>query len=103
MLCVLQIWSSILVGVTPNMSLWRCILPMARLLGVRLALRLLTGTEGTLLNMVVSQSFMEDGADDAAGEELACQCRRCVTDPGLIPESGRTPGGGHSNLLQYFC
>ena len=103
MLCVLQIWSSILVGVTPNMSLWRCILPMARLLGVRLALRLLTGTEGTLLNMVVSQSFMEDGADDAAGEELACQCRRCVTDPGLIPESGRSPGGGHSNLLQYFC
>ena len=103
MVCVLQIWSSILVGVTPNMSLWCCILPMARLLGVRLALRLLTVTEGMLLNMVVSQSFTEDGADNAAGEELACQCRRCVTDPGLIPESGRSPGGGHGNLLQYFC
>ena len=24
-------------------------------------------------------------------------------DAGLIPESGRSPGGGHSNLLQYSC
>ena len=24
-------------------------------------------------------------------------------DVGLIPQSGRSPGGGHSNLLQYFC
>ena len=22
---------------------------------------------------------------------------------GLIPESGRSPGGGHGNLLQYSC
>ena len=22
-------------------------------------------------------------------------------DPGLIPESGRSPGGGHGNSLQY--
>ena len=24
-------------------------------------------------------------------------------DVGLIPGSGRSPGGGHSNPLQYFC
>ena len=22
---------------------------------------------------------------------------------GWIPRSGRSPGGGHGNLLQYFC
>ena len=25
------------------------------------------------------------------------------TDVGLIPGSGRSPGGGHGNLLQYSC
>ena len=24
-------------------------------------------------------------------------------DKGLIPESGRSPGGGNGNLLQYSC
>ena len=24
-------------------------------------------------------------------------------DAGSIPESGRSPGGGHSNPFQYFC
>ena len=24
-------------------------------------------------------------------------------DPGLIPESGRSPGGGHGNPIQYSC
>ena len=26
-----------------------------------------------------------------------------VGDAGLIPGSGRSPGGGHSNTLQYSC
>ena len=26
-----------------------------------------------------------------------------LRDIGSIPESGRSPGGGHSNLLQYSC
>ena len=26
-----------------------------------------------------------------------------VRDANLIPESGRTPGGGHGNPLQYSC
>ena len=26
-----------------------------------------------------------------------------IRDMGLIPASGRSPGGGHSNSLQYSC
>ena len=26
-----------------------------------------------------------------------------IRDVGLIPESGRSSGGGHGNPLQYFC
>ena len=26
-----------------------------------------------------------------------------IRDMGLIPVSGRSPGGGHSNSLQYCC
>ena len=36
----------------------------------------------------------------AQGREPACQCRR-LRDTGLIPGSGRSPGGGHGNPLQY--
>ena len=32
-----------------------------------------------------------------------CQCRLDVTDVGLIPGSGRSPGGGHGNPFQYSC
>ena len=37
-----------------------------------------------------------DGSD---GKESPCN----VGDAGLIPGSGRSPGGGHSNPLQYSC
>ena len=33
------------------------------------------------------------------GKESACN----RGDPSLIPESGRCPGEGHGNLLQYSC
>ena len=33
------------------------------------------------------------------GKESACN----AGDPGLIPESGRSPGEGNSYPLQYFC
>ena len=33
------------------------------------------------------------------GKESACNSR----DPGSIPGSGRSPGGGHGNPLQYSC
>ena len=39
---------------------------------------------------------------DISGKEPACQCRD-GRDLGLIAGSGRSPGGGHGNLLQYFC
>ena len=35
----------------------------------------------------------------SSGKESACN----AGDPGLIPGSGRTHGGGHSNPLQYSC
>ena len=33
------------------------------------------------------------------GKESACS----AGDPGLIPDLGRSPGGGHGNPLQYTC
>ena len=35
-------------------------------------------------------------------KEPAGHCRR-LRDLGLIPGSGRSPGGGHGNPLQYYC
>ena len=35
----------------------------------------------------------------SAGKESVCS----AGDPGLIPGSGRSPGGGHGNPLQYSC
>ena len=37
-----------------------------------------------------------------SGQEPACQRRR-LRDSGSIPGSGRSPGGGQGNLLQYPC
>ena len=38
----------------------------------------------------------------AAGEEPACHAGD-LRDVGSIPGSGRFPGGGHGNPLQYSC
>ena len=35
-------------------------------------------------------------------KESACNAGD-AGDPGSIPGSGRSPGGGHGNALQYFC
>ena len=37
-----------------------------------------------------------------SSKEPACQGRR-HRDAGSVPESGRSPGGGHGNPLQYSC
>ena len=37
----------------------------------------------------------------ASGKEPACQCR--PKSQGCIPGSGRSPGGGYGNPLQYSC
>ena len=36
---------------------------------------------------------------DSVGKESACN----AGDPGLIPGSGRSPGEGNGNPLQYSC
>ena len=37
-----------------------------------------------------------------SGKELTCNAG-CAGDTGSIPGSGRSPGGGHGNPLQYSC
>ena len=37
--------------------------------------------------------------DSSVSKESACN----AGDLGLIPGLGRSPGGGHGNLLQYSC
>ena len=44
--------------------------------------------------------------DLPGGKEPACQCRRHKTQVralGSSPGSGRSPGGGSGNPLQYLC
>jgi len=38
----------------------------------------------------------------SVGKEPACNAGD-IKDVGSIPGSGRSPGGGHGNLLQYSC
>ena len=38
-------------------------------------------------------------ANDSTGKESACN----TGDMGSIPESGRSPGEGNGNTLQYSC
>ena len=46
--------------------------------------------------------MVEEPEGGASGKEPICPCRR-QTDTGLIPELGRSPGGGNGNPLQYSC
>ena len=42
-------------------------------------------------------------AGGASGKEPAYQCRLDIRDVSTIPGSGRSPGVGHGNPLQYSC
>ena len=44
-----------------------------------------------------SDGLQWGGPGSSAGKESACN----AGDLGLIPGLGRSPGGGHDNLLQY--
>ena len=44
----------------------------------------------------LDKSYLPVGSD---GKESACN----TGDPGSIPGSGRSPGEGNGNPLQYFC
>ena len=46
--------------------------------------------------------YLIDSSVGTSGKESACQCRGCKRR-GLIPGSGRSPGGVNSNSLQYSC
>ena len=48
------------------------------------------------MSVVVTNLGFFDGLN---GKEFACN----VGDPGSIPGSERSPGGGHGNPLQYSC
>ena len=37
-----------------------------------------------------------------SGKESTCQCKRHERQ-GFDPSVGKSPGGGHNNLLQYSC
>ena len=39
----------------------------------------------------------------ASGKETAVQSRRCLKDTGSILGSGKSPGEGNGNPLQYSC
>ena len=41
-------------------------------------------------------------AEPSAGSEVKASANN-VGDPGSIPGSGRSPGEGNGNPLQYFC
>ena len=55
--------------------------------------------EGHIKNLYHDDWGFPDGD---SGKEPACQCRR-LRDVGLIPKSGRSPGGWHGYPLQYSC
>ena len=50
----------------------------------------------------LSYLFPQGFPGGAIGKESACQCRR-LKEMGSIPGSGRSPGEGHGNSLQYSC
>ena len=47
----------------------------------------------------VQSFFFPGGSDGKKKKKSACNVR----DPGSIPRSGRSPGKGHGNPLQYSC
>ena len=48
-----------------------------------------------------NHSYSKIGVSQRVKNQLAIA--RDVRDVGLIPGLGRSPGGGHSNPLQYSC
>ena len=52
-----------------------------------------------LISALVCRHACVRASQVTSGTEPTCQCRRCKR-AGSIPESGRSPGGGHDNPLQ---
>ena len=52
--------------------------------------------------IIIHSCYIMGFLGGTSGKESACQCRRCKRHV-IFPGSGRSPGGGHSNPLQYSC
>ena len=52
-----------------------------------------------LISYVASTIYMGDFPDGSEGKVSICN----AGDPGSIPGSGRSPGEGNGNPLQYYC
>ena len=50
----------------------------------------------------LAQCLIDSNPGSARGKEPACNAGD-IRDAGLIPGSGRSPGGGNGNPLQYSC
>ena len=48
---------------------------------------------------IISVHLRRGFPSSSSGQEFACNAR----DLGLTPGSGRSPGEGHGDLLQYSC
>ena len=57
---------------------------------------------GLVPNSLISVGKVRGFPYGLAGKESACNARD-TGDKGLIPGSGRSPGGGNGYLLQYSC
>jgi len=53
-------------------------------------------------NAAIPDKILRCFPDGASGEEPTCNAGD-IRDTGSIPGSGRSPGGGHGNPLQYPC
>ena len=61
---------------------------------------LITNTLGVLKKCIHAQALTQELPWCLSDKKSACQCRRCKS---LIPGSGRPPGEGNGNPLQYSC
>ena len=57
---------------------------------------------GLLLSETIGSVVKKGLPGGLSGKEPTCQAGD-AGDPGLIPESERSPGEGHGNLLPYSC
>ena len=55
-----------------------------------------------MLELMIPESMRWGFPGGTSGKELSCQCKRHKTE-GSIPRSGRSPGVGKGNPLQYSC
>ena len=61
-----------------------------------------TTVHGVAESDTAEQLTLQGFSDDSVGKKYACNAGD-TGDTGSIPGSGRSPGGGNGNLLQYSC